>query len=393
MGRLSTAKYSDAQLSNEINIQTGGISFGHPIFEENKDDPCYLPKFMVRSKVLPGKTANLFDLLSEVLVRSRLDEAPRIREVLQETRSRLEMALLADGHSFARRRLLSYFSDSGAYAEQVSGLSFYQFIRDLEIHFEQKVSLITANLQATARAILCKGNLMASITGENADLGDACRYLDPFVAQLRKDPLQASPYRFDVTPRNEGLLTPGKVQFVAKGFNFHRLGYKYRHSLAVLQTILGLDFLWNRVRVQNGAYGAFSSFARGGNAVFSSYRDPNLPETLAIYDQVGAYLRSFNPPQREMTKYVIGTVGKIDFPLTPSLKGENAAENYIRGISQEDLQAQKDEVLGVTGKDMRGFSEMLDAVMAKNCHCVVGGEGKLKENARLFGALIPVFTE
>ncbi len=391
LGRLSTRTYNDAQLSNEINIHTGGIHFGHTVFEENADEPRYFPKFLVRSKAFPHKAAELLDLLAEILVRTKLDEAPRIREILQETRSRLEMALLSDGHSFARKRLLSYFSQAGCYGEQVSGVSFYHFIRDLETRFKQKLPEIVTGLQETARAIFNPGNLIASMTGAQSDLAQAQRRLESAVGQLGRSGAQPCDYRFDPKPRNEALMTPGKVQYVAKGFNFHRLGYSYRHTLNVLQTILGLDYLWNRVRVQGGAYGAFAGFARGGSTVFASYRDPNLRETLDIYDQAGAYLRQFEPPLREMTKYVIGTVGKIDFPLTPSLKGEQAAENYIRGVTQRDLQAQKNEVLSTTSCQMREFGDMIADVMKQNCYCVMGSEGRLKEDKDLFGALVPVF--
>jgi len=198
-------------------------------------------------------------------------------------------------------------------------------------------------------------------------------------------------YQIDTTQKNEGLLTPGKVQYVVKGYNFRKLGYGYHGSLLVLRTIASMDYLWNRIRVQGGAYGSFARFSRNGNMYFCSYRDPNLIDTLSVYDAAEDYFQTFDVAQREMTKYIIGTISKIDVPLTPSMKGEVATERYFTGISHEDVQRTREEVLGTGKNDIKKYAEMVGDAMRENYFCVIGNEGKLRAHSKIFSHLVSVF--
>jgi Zn-dependent M16 (insulinase) family peptidase len=201
-------------------------------------------------------------------------------------------------------------------------------------------------------------------------------------------------YQFDSNARsvrNEGLMTSSKVQYVAKGANFRRLGYDYSGSLKVLETILRYDYLWTKVRVQGGAYGGFAQFDKNGNMVFGSYRDPNLKETLAVYDQTAQYLRDFQVTEREMTKYIIGTMSQLDTPLTPQQKGERAAVYYMRKILQADVQKERDEILATKPENIVKLADLVDAAMKQNYLCVLGNEQKIKDNEDEFGQLVSVF--
>ena len=124
--------------------------------------------------------------------------------------------------------------------------------------------------------------------------------------------------------------------------------------------------------------------------LLSSYRDPNLAETLAIYDEVAAYLRQFTASAREMTKYIIGTISVIDTPLTPQMKGSLAAGCYLRGVTDEMRQQTRQEVLATGEAEIRALAELVEKGMKQDIYCVFGNEEKLKENRRLFSRLIPV---
>jgi Zn-dependent M16 (insulinase) family peptidase len=124
---------------------------------------------------------------------------------------------------------------------------------------------------------------------------------------------------------------------------------------------------------------------------FCSYRDPNLKETLRVYDDSASFFRKFKASVREIEKYIIGTISKLDHPLTPSMKGEIAAERYIRNISYSDVQKAREEVLGTQLKHIRSYADMIDEAMDKNMYCVLGNEAKIKENRELFEALVDVF--
>lgn len=200
------------------------------------------------------------------------------------------------------------------------------------------------------------------------------------------------PFNFKPHKGNEGLMTPGKVQYVAKGYNYIKLGYKYKGAMTVLNTIAGLDYLWNRIRVQGGAYGAFARFSMSGAAILLSYRDPNLKETLNTYDGFAEYLANFDADEQEMTRYIIGTISNLDYPLTPKMKGERSEIHYFTGISQEDRQREREEVLSTGVEDIRALSQMIGDVMKNDHICVLGSEGKIKAEKDLFKELVNVFS-
>ncbi len=181
------------------------------------------------------------------------------------------------------------------------------------------------------------------------------------------------------------------MQYVAQGYNFIKLGYPYSGKLQVLSTISRYSYLWNRVRVQGGAYGAFTGFEKNGNMFLVSYRDPNIRETFKVYDEMYEYLKNFHTDEREMSRYIIGTISRLDKPLTPFMKGERAIENYMRKITAEDLQREREEILDTSQRDMRELSEMMFELIKRQSYCVLGSEVKIKENRELFGSLIDVF--
>lgn len=391
LGKVSTEHYSYSDLSNQIDIHTGGIHFSAQTFSDKDSDALYFPKLLVRSKALAGKLGELCRLVSEIAGRTRYDEKDRLREIIQETRSRFEMGIYEMGHLVATGRLLSYFSPAGRYSEMLDGLSFYHFITGLERDFDSKCDEIFMKLKAVSKKVFNRKRLIVSVTADNEDY----RYFKENLSRLLEvtDDKYFSGFNYQFKPRakNEGLLTPGDVQYVAKGFNFRALGYKYSGCLDVLGRIASLDYLWNRVRVQGGAYGSFARFGRDGTMYFCSYRDPNLKETLRVYDDAAGFFRRFRATRRELERYIIGTISKLDHPLTPSMKGEIAAERYIRNITHSDVQKAREEVLGTQLKHIRDYSDMIGEAMGKNLYCVLGNEGKIKENRELFEALVNVF--
>lgn len=391
LGKISTEQYSYSDLSNEVYINTGGINFYVDALTENRDCEKYYPKFVVKSKVLVDRLPRLFELLKEILEGSKFDDERRLKEIIQETRSQLEMRIFDRGHMVAAKRLYSYFSPAGYYTELLSGIAYYKFIKDLEKNFNSKSAEIKNNLQKVSELVFNRRGLIMSLTCEQDDYMKSEESISTFIGCLNEGSRSEQNYNFRVSSQNEGLMTPGNVQYVAKGYNFIKSGYSYTGSLQVLRTIAGYDYLWNHVRVRGGAYGAFCKFDRSGNAYFVSYRDPALKETLNIYDETVEFLKNFNVDDREMTKYIIGTISKVDIPLTPSMKGHAAAENYIRHITYEDIQKERDEILNTKREDIRAFSNLISDIMKQDNFCVLGNEDKIKENEKLFNKLINIF--
>lgn len=391
LGKIGTEKYGYEELSNIININTGGIRYSGDAFAECGSSEVFHPKFSVRAKALVEKLPELMEITGEILGHTVYEDKKRIKEIIQEMKSRMEMRMLQRGHTVAAKRACSYFSPIAKYEETLMGLSFYKFIADLDNNFEARFTEIAENLKQLSKLIFNKNNLLLSFTGEDKDFTSFEQSFNSLYNNLGDEKPEQFNYSFESAALNEGLMTSSKVQYVAKAFNFRDLGYSYTGTLQVLKTIVGFDYLWNKVRVQGGAYGAFSSFQWGGNTVFTSYRDPNLAETLEAYTKSSEFVQSFDADNREMTKYIIGTVSELDSPLTPSLKGIVADEYYIRNITHEAVQKERDEILSTDKEAIRKLASVITEGMKQNYFCVLGSEEKIKANKDLFGSVINIF--
>jgi Zn-dependent M16 (insulinase) family peptidase len=206
---------------------------------------------------------------------------------------------------------------------------------------------------------------------------------------LPVDEYPVEEYDYPCVAENEGLYSQSRVQYVGKGANFIKCGYEYKGTLAVLETVLRYEYFWTKIRVQGGAYGAFVSFGRNGNLFFGSYRDPNLKNTIDVFDGTAEFLRNFDVSDREMDKYIIGTMSKVDKPLTPSIKGQIAAEFCLKGITYEDRQKSRTEILNARQGDIKALANLIEDCMAENNLCVFGNENVIKENAETFKTIKP----
>ncbi|MBE3554842.1 MAG: insulinase family protein [Thermicanus sp.] len=390
LSKISTENNSYEQLSNEINLHTGGIQFATGVYQDHRQESLFQSKFIVRGKALTDKVPKLIKLIEEILFTSRYDEEKRLKELLEETKSRMEMALYDRGHMIAATRLLSYFSPGAKVSEETGGIAFYHFVSGLLNEWDGKKGEVSRNLKKVAESLFTKENLLISVTGGEAEYKSVAESLPALEARLKEGERRGEPFRFQDEKGNEGLMTAAKVQYVAKGYNFKKLGYDYTGSMQVLKTILNLDYLWNKVRVQGGAYGNLVGIDRNGNIYFASYRDPNLEETLKAYDEMVEYVRNFQADEREMTKYILGTISRLDTPLSPSMKGEKGDALYFSGLTKEEVQKERDEILSTTVEKIRQFADLLDKVLNEKVICVLGNEEKIRANQAFFNRLVQV---
>lgn len=385
LGYIDTEHYSYLDLSNEVHIHTGGISKDVVTYSKKGSTSDYIPAFSLDVKVLYEEMDNAFDLLKEMISFTKFNDGKRLYEIISEIKSRLTMHLNSSGHTVAVNRAMSYFSEVGRYNEVVNGISYFRFIQGLESDFENIKEDLIQKLEQLIAAIFRKENLIISFTSDEEGLETLRGKLLPFVEQLKTEPVEKVNETFELNQLNEGFKTSGQVQYVARAGNFFDAGYSYTGALEVLKVILSYDYLWNNIRVKGGAYGCMCGFSKlNGNGFFTSYRDPNLRETNEIYEKAYDYINNFDADERDITKYVIGAISGIDIPRTPRTKGTSSLMAYLTGITQEDLQNQRDEILNVTKEDIRGLAEIVKAILDTGNICVVGNEKILEDNKDLF---------
>ena len=390
LGYVNTQNYSYLELSNEINIHTGGIFTDVKSFSIKGDTVNYLPVFDISTKVMYDKLPEAFRLIEELLYKTELTDAKRLREIIDEMKSRMQMRFTSSGHSVAVDRAISYYSAHGLFKETVSGIAFYKFLEDLTVNYAEKKENVILKLQELMQMIFTRDKLLVSITADKEGYSDFQGRFLSFADTLKEkaeESLYAAYSKEPLTPQclNEGFKAAMQVQYVARAGNYMRAGYQYTGALKVLKVILSYDYLWNNVRVKGGAYGCMCGFSGiDGDAYFTSYRDPNLWETNQIYERIADYVRNYSADERDMTKNIIGTISTLDTPLTPQNKGSRSLSFYLAGVTPEDLQRERDEIRNVTNEDIRGLADLIRSILEAGNICVIGNENKVEENRSLF---------
>jgi len=390
LGKLNTENYTFGELDNQLNIHTGGFNTYTTTFLEDYSDDNLIPKLVVSAKASNEKAGKLFELTLEILTNSDFSDKDRLKELITRHQARVDSDIKNNGLNYAMTRLRSYYSKAGMYDEWTSGLDYYRFVTDLTNNFDSKSGEIVAELEKTAAMLFNRKNLVSGITCDETDYTLYSPELENFVAGLNDFDVEMHNWEMDFEKKNEGLLSASKVQYVVKGYNFKDLGFEYDGKMRVLNQVLSTDWLQNQVRVIGGAYGGFCGFSPSGNVFFASYRDPNLAETLENYDNTTGFLDGFDAEEEEMTRFIIGTISNMDQPRTPSQKGSTALNYYFSKITPKELKAEREAVLTTTAEDIRGMKEMVQKVLEQDAICVYGNEGKVKENAELFGELVSI---
>lgn len=304
--KLDTKDQSYVDLTKEIYKHTGGISLQSVIYPAKDTDQFFYPRIAVRTKAIGNQIEKINDLLIEVLTRTELTDTKRMKELIQQAKSRIEMNIIQSGNSVAGRRAMSYFSPIAKYTEHLTGLGFYWFLEDLLKDFDKTSQKLVENLKKTFNTIFNSNNLVVSFTGSKKDYTKFTSNIESLVEKLHSEELPYQTFDFTYDQINEGIPTSGNVQYVAKASNYRKHGFDYHGSINVLSVLLNSEFLHDRVRAKGGAYGCHISASHTGNIQMVSYRDPKLVETLDVYNQVADYIESIDLTKDELTKYIIG---------------------------------------------------------------------------------------
>ena len=342
LGKVDAGKYTYQQLSTLGTKYTGGVAFQVHAYSAAESVNDYTVKFNVTAKALVHNLTHMFDIL----------RAPAARVNEQD-----------------------YYS-------------YYEFLKDLTEHFDERAEEVLAKLRSLTGVFFENTKYLLAYSCEEEDRAQVLAMAKDFAASLPQSAVAGADVKPLAAPGlDEGIMTPGKVQYVAAGGDFRKYGHKFTGAMKVLETVLRYEYLWTKIRIQGGAYGASAVFDRNGSMYFASYRDPKLAESLAAYKGLPDWLESLDLPERELTKYVIGTISAADVPLTNSMRLSQTALAHIKGITQQMRQQIRDEILNLTNDDLRKLGQVVRDTLSDNYLCVVGGSGAIEANRDLFKAV------
>lgn len=384
LGLVSTEKYSYTDLANATNIYTGGISTGTASHPDIKDRNNFVFKFEVKLKVLEKNLDKALELMEQMLLTSDFTDTKRLGELVAQIKARLQANLSSSGHLVAAMRSMSSFSRYALYQDELKGIAFYRSICHIEKELSESPKSVSDKLAAIAKKLFARNRMLISFTGNNEAYGNAKPSLEKVIAEFNKMSAVGNQAEVHFNTAKEAFIDASQIQYVAKTGDFICEGYEYTGALRLLRIILSYDYLWINVRVKGGAYGCMNTFLRSGESYFVSYRDPNLSDTLDVYDRIPEYIKSFSPDERDMTKYIIGTFSALDTPMNPEAKGSRSLSAYLEGITYEQIQKERNEILNAQPEDIRRLADLVEAVLKKDSICVIGNENMIKESAGLF---------
>ena len=398
LGIIDTTNYEYGELFNEINVHTGGIGTSLELYTDvtKVKEKEFRATFEMKGKALYPKMDVLLSMMREILMESKLDDEKRLKEILAMLKSRLQMSFLSSGHTTAALRSLSYTSPIAKFKDDTDGIGYYEVVKEIEEDFEGHKEELIRSLKAIAAKIFRADNMMVSYTSSEEGLEPMEKAFSAVCSRLH-DAADAGadadaagtdevsgPCILHCRKRNEGFKTSSKVQYVARTGNFIDGGAEYTGALQILKVILSYDYLWQNIRVKGGAYGCMSNFNRIGEGYLISYRDPNLKKTMEIYEGVVDYLKNFNVSDRDMNKFIIGTISNIDRPMNPSAKGSRSMNLYMNRVTEDMIRTERSQILDADQADIRELAKVLEAMLKEHSLCVIGSEEKIEENKEMF---------
>lgn len=381
---VDTESYSFSELNNVINIHSGGISSGLTTYADSKEIGTYHSKYEFRIKMLEDKVEDSLAILQEIILTSKVEDVKRLSEIIAQTKSRLQSLLSSAGHIVSATRSLAYASKYGFIQDATTGIAYYDEICKMDMLMKEQPELVIERLKKIIQQVFCQERLLVSFTAEKECYDNAVPVIQAFVEALPKGTQAGAMPDYTLGQKNEGFTDASAIQYVSRSGNFVKHGFQYNGALNILKMILSYDYLWNNVRVKGGAYGCSSSFLRTGDSYFTSYRDPNLGKTNEVYEKVPEYIRNFHADERKMTKYIIGTLGNMDTPLYPEGKGQRAITAYLKKLTIEELQAERDEILNATDANIRALADLVESVLSDGNLCVIGNENNIQKEKDLF---------
>ncbi|MGM9551043.1 MAG: insulinase family protein [Clostridia bacterium] len=379
IGRLGTDKLTATEVINRIKIELGAFGAGVDIFTPVDNPGKVSAKVRVSFSALEDNIENAVSLVGELINNTDFTNVGEIKKMLLQEKMNLENSMIRSGHSAALVRSMSYFSKEAALSQKLSGVDYYFFIKELC----QSFALKTVEKMTTAlRKVINKDNLVLSITGDEGIYKKTIENIEKF--NLPCGEKSNGYFNIECEVKNEGVIIPTDVAYVAKSANVKMADKKVNGSMFVLSHILTYDYLWNTIRAKGGAYGTGFTVNLSGDMGVYSYRDPNLKATVTAFDKINEYLREFNPDEREMTKYIIGAVAATDKPKSPNTKGARSDSDYFTHITKDMRNSIRRQMLETKVCDIRDMAETLKTLMDKNMVCVFSSKSKIEENGDLF---------
>lgn len=396
---VGTSKMDETAFSRHMHAHTGGVSVSTlNSLKHTADGKVGSPnegiyRLVIRGKSTAEKSPVMFDIMLAALTDAKLDNKKRAIEMLKATKSGYENAFRSSGNAYAQRRIYARRSIAGYIDEVTGGISYFDTVKSLLVTAQKDWPSLLQRLEKVRMYLLDKDATIINLSGDPETLKKVDGAVDAFVQKLPKankakdaiPTIGKTGESLRLKSENEGFVVPTQVNFVATGGQLFSEGDSVSGASEVVVRSLSHGYLWDTVRVMGGAYGGSCSLSLvSGTFACSSYRDPNLAQTLTAFEKIADHLESNPPAAKDMEPLIIGAIGDLDQPLSPDRKGYVSMVRYLTGESLEARQRRRDEIFSTSPSDFAAFAKRLRASVNDWRVSVFGSEAAFsKANAIL----------
>lgn len=381
---LDTAHYNHLEIDCEINRHLGGLNCAVNAYPNHQKSTDYKPLFKISAKLFAKKIPAFTALLTEIINSTQFTNVLKMKEIIGQIKYEIEQSFENSSEYIAVQRMYTSISYAGAYEDYVSGISYYLFIKNLYRRFDEDFENISSKLNEVFASIMMKPQLTVFITAAKEQKDWIEAHVKELISGLKEKKIVEHAYIIKPETKNEAFITSGSLYSIALGLKYQDLGWHYHGIIQVISHLLERTYLWERIRLQGGAYGCQLAVSSDGNLVVYSYLDPELLETIDCFETMGTFLENLQMSQQELERCIIGTIGLLDMPLGFEQRSERALTAYLCGITNSDLQKTRDEILAVTLEEIHRFAALFKTINRQNNLCVVGAAASIISNQKLF---------
>ncbi|MGI6509661.1 MAG: insulinase family protein [Erysipelotrichaceae bacterium] len=367
---LASKNHSTSELARIRNTYLGSFKVKNTLVPHEHDDG-YKHLVAVTYSCLDKNNEIAFDIVKEHLYDLLFNDVKAVLNVLKQGKAMMEMEISMAGHSYAGNRVMASTCEVGTVREVMEGYSFYNYIKGLIDNFnEEKLE----KLQGIYNSIFTKNRLTLSIMSAQKEEG-----IRKILAAVKEDESSVVKAKRETMPKvNEGIVIASGVGYAAMGANVSEAIKDIKGNLAVVNKVLGFDYLWSEIRAKGGAYGCGIT-SKAGNIMFFSYRDPNPRHSIDVYKATSDFLDSYYNHIDNLDNLIIGTIGESDPLLTAKTKISTGNEEYFSNMTYQDKCELRTQILSTTKEDFLKIKDVFDKVSENADVCIVAGANLLEQ--------------
>ena len=374
LGRLPTAEHDALTLQLEIKRWTGSLGFAIITRAEPGQDETCTPYLMAYISTLEENAEKAWSLLAEILTTTRFEDQDRMTEMFRQNDIGARQRILSAGHQIGVKNALSHYSAENAVKNALDGDVAAAYIHVLAREPEKELPALLTLAERLMKDTLCRKRLTVSVTSTGKIMPEQLIRKFP-----EGTPVPAARVYHTDTSMAAGLRIPAQTGFAARGYRLSKVGMHFEGSLWLASSILSLEYLWNRVRVQGGAYGAGFQTDRAGNMYSYSYRDPTPGKTLDADRNAAEFLRSFAAQGERLDQYIISALNELNPLLSPRDKGALADGRFMTGYTKEEVERIRKQILYAVPEDLIRCAKCIEAFGREGAVCVVAHQDALKD--------------